>query len=559
MVARLCPLRCPCTVPITCVSSTGQAICSAGGVHAKHNAGDSYDPARRKSMSAHPSNPDLAGQQPLPDWLFRQREAASRGHSRLAQPPTRLVASPASTASRHDGAEGSPSRPGGGTGAGVASSHESRFPPPGPIVTSLTPFSAFAQHSQQTHSRSSSGSAESDPERPRSSGGMGRKRSGSFGGRGAALGFMMEAQQQWRQDSFTKAAERRRNEQSSEPGRSSHNSLLSHSEQHAGQQPHLEAGVTSGADNQPSLAKAEVAEFEVGRIQQQLSTAGTTFDPPSAAGPALRLDNPASAGTAGQAAQASENTGSSQHPPVQSACNAQTLLAIQNPFLAAAQQWRESSSNDSTDQSQHSSDDSSAVPPQQPSRPNHFADSAVIAEQWLATRQELLEQSDQWDRPGGDQGSVHRSLAQEVSQSHRGQRRSHTAQQDSAQQDSERRETHAGMPLSSSQGPRRSMSAKAGPPPRKISFQKKPPAIHPPGMWCAVPPPDRMCCTTFEQLMCLSRFPLAPCKHLPWSMYHQAFAAAMVHRISRVAAVLAIVIRANRHGRTPELYVCMYI
>lgn len=456
--------------------STSQIICSAGGVHAKHNAGDAGDPARRKSMSAHPSSPDLAGQQP-PDWLLRQREVASRGHSRLAQPPTRLDTSPASMASQRDGDKCLPSRPGDGTGAGVASSHEDSLQAPGAVVTSLTPFSAFAQHSQQTHSRSSSGSAESDPDRPRS-GGMARKRSGSFGGRGAALGFMMEAQQQWRQDSFTKAAERRRNEQSSEPGRSSHSSLLSNSEQHAGQQQLLEAGVAPGAGNQPRFAKNKAADL---KVEEHFSTAGTIFDPHGAAGPG-KLENPASADTAGQAAQVSETKGSSQHPPVQSACDAQTLLAMQNPFLAAAQQWRETSSSDNTDQSQHSSDDSTAVPPEQPSCPGHVADaadSAAIAEQWLATRQELIEQSDRSDRPGGDQGSAHHSSAQEVPQSGRGQRRSHTAQQDSAQQDSE---SHIGVPFSSLQGPRRSMSAKAGPPPRKISFQKRPPAILPPGM-----------------------------------------------------------------------------
>ena len=539
--------------PITHFSSTHQLICSAGGLHAKHNAGDAFDPGRRKSMSAHSSNSDLAGQQPLPDWILRQRDVVSRGHSRLAQPPTRLEDD--SPASQVDGDEGSPSRPRGDTWPGEGSSHGSRFKAPGPIVTSLTPFSAFAQHSQQTHSRSSSGSAESDPDGlNKRSGGLGRKRSGSFGGRGVALGFMMEAQQQWRQDSFTKAAERRRNEQSSESGRSSHNSLLSNSEQHAGQQQHVEAGVTPGAGNQPSPTKNHVAELKVGRTQEHPSTPGTTSDPRSVAGP----ENPGSAGTAGQAAQA------------------QTLLAMQNPFLAAAQQWRETSSSDSTDQSQHSTDGSTtAVPPQQPSRQNHFADSAAIAEQWLADKQELLEQSGPWDRPGGDQGIAHTSSAQEVSQSGRGHRRSHTAQQDSAQQDPECRETHIGVPFSSFPGPRRSMSAKAGPPPEKISSQKSPPAIHSPGMWCAVPAPDQSFCTTDGQLIVLVAFPLlpratmylprTPClqvshlEHVPSTICWSAAASVSLERqISRCVELFSHSgQQAWKHPRC--MYVCMFV
>ena len=42
-------------------------------------------------------------------------------------------------------------------------------------------------------------------EAPPGAGKFARQRSGSFGGRGAALGYMLEAHQQWRQDSFSRA------------------------------------------------------------------------------------------------------------------------------------------------------------------------------------------------------------------------------------------------------------------------------------------------------------------------------------------------------------------
>lgn len=81
-----------------------------------------------------------------------------------------------------------------------------------------TPFSAFAQQSLREQSHSSSNDSESDQlpfkhlsaepvslEESRGGGSLTKRKSGPFGGRGVALGHMMAAQQQWRQDSFSRA------------------------------------------------------------------------------------------------------------------------------------------------------------------------------------------------------------------------------------------------------------------------------------------------------------------------------------------------------------------
>ncbi len=81
-----------------------------------------------------------------------------------------------------------------------------------------TPFSAFAQQSLRAQSHSSSNDSESDQlpfkhlsaeplslEEARGGGSLTKRKSGPFGGRGVALGHMMAAQQQWRQDSFSRA------------------------------------------------------------------------------------------------------------------------------------------------------------------------------------------------------------------------------------------------------------------------------------------------------------------------------------------------------------------
>ncbi len=90
-----------------------------------------------------------------------------------------------------------------------------------------TPFSAFAHQSLTAQSHTSSNDSESDQlpfkhlsaeplslEESRGGGSLTRRKSGPFGGRGVALGHMMAAQQQWRQDSFSKAqvCENKRNE-----------------------------------------------------------------------------------------------------------------------------------------------------------------------------------------------------------------------------------------------------------------------------------------------------------------------------------------------------------
>ncbi len=81
-----------------------------------------------------------------------------------------------------------------------------------------TPFSAFAQQSLREQSHSSSNDSESDQlpfkhlsaeplsvEEAKGGSCLTKRKSGPFGGRGVALGHMMAAQQQWRQDSFSKA------------------------------------------------------------------------------------------------------------------------------------------------------------------------------------------------------------------------------------------------------------------------------------------------------------------------------------------------------------------
>lgn len=80
-------------------------------------------------------------------------------------------------------------------------------------VMGSTPFSAFTLPSKTAPSRTSSDHSEFGQsgfghpsiEDVRSGNSMTRRSSGPFGGRGVALGHMMAAQQQWRQDSFSKA------------------------------------------------------------------------------------------------------------------------------------------------------------------------------------------------------------------------------------------------------------------------------------------------------------------------------------------------------------------
>ena len=79
-----------------------------------------------------------------------------------------------------------------------------------------SPFAAPASHSsigpEDVPHGQSEGTAGQDTSRhaqqaqpPPGASKFGRQRSGSFGGRGAVLGYMMEAHQQWRQDSFSRA------------------------------------------------------------------------------------------------------------------------------------------------------------------------------------------------------------------------------------------------------------------------------------------------------------------------------------------------------------------
>ena len=81
-----------------------------------------------------------------------------------------------------------------------------------------TPFSAFAQQSPREQSHSSSNDSESDQlpfkhlsaeplnvEEAKGGSRLTKRKSEPFGGRGIALGHMMAAQQQWRQDCFSNA------------------------------------------------------------------------------------------------------------------------------------------------------------------------------------------------------------------------------------------------------------------------------------------------------------------------------------------------------------------
>lgn len=228
-----------------------------GGVQGQHKPAGSPDANRRKSLSAAPRK----SQSSVPAWLQARRAAAalqdltpSGGSAGKAQAcreqdsrqqawassidtspalqPVSQEAPAVEAAGHQSGAVGGPSEGAGEEQGGFLRTNISQVlgtlsQAKGSITQAIgsighvvggTPFSAFAQQSLRAQSHTSD---DSEPERPlgrrlsaepvgleeagRAGGSLGRRRSGPFAGRGVALGHMMAAQQQWRQESFTRA------------------------------------------------------------------------------------------------------------------------------------------------------------------------------------------------------------------------------------------------------------------------------------------------------------------------------------------------------------------
>ena len=347
-------------------------------------------------------------------------------------------------------------------------------------TASLTPFSAFAQHSQRLPSWSSSGTVDSDSadqpglERQRSSNSSIVRRSGSFGRRGAALGYMMAAQQQWRQDSFSQRAEQRSSVTHSRTSRSPKDSLTG--QQYvagdAGQQPDDKSGakaqgaiapVWKGRTAQPSSGAAAAAAG-TGQVEAAKSVA------------VLEPGTSSSVGTAQTQSSLLPDPGSTN----QQAGAEMPVAAVNpvlNPFLAAAQLWHQNKAGDNSDDSDSSnvSHGSSAQPSRlnssvPPSRAaDSAADSAAIAERWLAAQQELMDESDHaWGGsaagPAAAQSRVANPGKAQAGRAFSGQDGSQTAVRSA----------------------RRSRSVQAGPPPVKGVFPDSPPAVHPAGDYCTL-------------------------------------------------------------------------
>ncbi|KAL0038253.1 hypothetical protein WJX79_010194 [Trebouxia sp. C0005] len=185
--------------------------------------GATLESSRRKSLSAAPR----FGQSAVPAWL---REQGSPVRSSISQVLGSLTQ-----------AKGSITQAIGSIGQ----------------VIGGTPFSAFAQESLKAQSHHSSDDSESDqlpfkhlsaepstPEESRGGGSLAKRKSGPFGGRGVALGHMMAAQQQWRQDSFSRAQqERRKSDESTRNGGENETTrLASRDEGHHKHQGRAESG-----------------------------------------------------------------------------------------------------------------------------------------------------------------------------------------------------------------------------------------------------------------------------------------------------------------------------
>jgi len=204
-----------------------QMPCFVGGVHSRSNAvgGVKLEPHRHKSLSAAPRN----GQSAVPAWL-RAKRAAAAGMASLSEAPQADAAenggNSAPVAEANTVGEQEQGRPG-VVRTNISQVLGSLSQAKGSITQAIgsigqviggTPFSAFAQQSLRAQSHNSADDSESDQlafkrlsgeslsvEESRGGGSLTMRKSGPFGGRGVALGHMMTAQQQWRQDSFSKA------------------------------------------------------------------------------------------------------------------------------------------------------------------------------------------------------------------------------------------------------------------------------------------------------------------------------------------------------------------
>ena len=496
-----------------------------GGVHAHYNVhgGPELDPSRSRSLSA--SAAKLA-KQSLPDWLHQQGsltpsspptaqgvpvQPPSSTHSRMTErsqhhlarqsqadkaQPSQACGTP--TAAQIKLSSSTLSRPGsvdGNTSPASlvqvadnaqqsvsqseaymeAAGSDDKFKAvsasnklPQAVAASLTPFSAFAQ---RVASCTSSGTGDSDgaeqlgTERQRSCSLALPRRSGSFGGRGAALGYMMAAQQQWRQDSFSKAREQRRTVENSWSSSQSPPQDSQAGRGSSTQQP----GINSGA-------KASEKPAWRGKLSLGSRTTGKAGSEKETS-PAAALDSnlPASASRAQQQLpqlpHSLQSSGTSRSEGTKPASS--VVSAILNPFLAAAQSWQKSRSSEVSDASDHSDSEEPHGPSALPScaKPSgeaaaSAADSAAVAERWLAARQESLDQSGQsedWSGSEASQAAVSRPASNNRALSGRDLSRQNSSQT-------------AGGSLSK--------GLKAGPPPDKGSFQNCPSAFHKTGTSC---------------------------------------------------------------------------
>ncbi|DBB01412.1 TPA: hypothetical protein ACH3X1_000077 [Trebouxia sp. C0004] len=382
-------------------------------------------------------------------------------------------------------------------------------------VIGSTPFSAFAQQNLRAHN--SSDDSESDklpfkhhsaqPSSVEESGGgdsLTKRKSGPFGGRGVALGHMMAAQQQWRQDSFSKAQQERRNSEESirnggenentrltsrDTGDHKHHGRAESGNNAEGRRP--VGGSTGDASDddhfigwRPRQAqRCEMLGKSGSASIESLDATGSGSETHSPTGLA-QAEDASPAHTAGAAQPGIRSTKAVADLPATIATAAPTPVnAYVNPFLAASQNWHPCDSDESSAEESGLSTSSPSEPSRQLlSVANPFA---AAAEQWLAARQNCLAESDAsnsgQEKPPASQAAAataarHSSRKVSDHSSHgrpvgspKGQHRQERIGEKhmvASQADQEMR-----SPFEVSQLQQRSPGARAGLPPAKDAFQ----------------------------------------------------------------------------------------
>lgn len=369
-----------------------------------------------------------------------------------------------------------------------------------------TPFAAFAQQSLRGQSHISSDDSESDQlpfkhliaeplslEETMGGGSLTKRNSGPFGGRGVALGHMMAAQQQWRQDSFSKAQqERRSSEESIRNGGENETTRLT-SRDRGDHKHHGRAESGNNAEGRRatggSIGDASGDDHFIGWRPRQAQRC----DMLGKAGPAWieSLDEicASSAGAAEVAQPGIRSTEAVAELPVTAFTVATAapapVNAYVNPFLTASQNWHPCDSDGSSAEESGLSTSSLQEPSTQISAAAYPF--AAAAQLWLAARQNSFTESDDsisgQEKPPASQSAAATAVRQSSRNmaDHSGHDRQSPVGSPRAQH---RRERLGGKhmaasqasqemksPLEASQFQHRSRDARAGPPPAKSTFR----------------------------------------------------------------------------------------